>query len=313
MPQGGPGAAESTTTRVGNLGLRFDREQYEAGHGLIVSEVITLGPAFIEGSIKPGDKLVSVNGDPIANRNLDQLLEDTVNRRTVLGVETKGIPREALVRPIPNTAATGLLYRQWVDDRRAYVDKISNGKIGYVHLAAMGDPDLQQLFLDLDAANESKQAVIVDIRNNNGGYINGYALDVFTRRNYLEMTPRGQQTHPSRQELGQRSLGLPTALITNESTLSDGEDFTEGYRALHLGKVVGTPTAGWIIFTGAQQLIDGSSVRVPSTRVQDLRGQTMEMHPRPVDVEVERPLGETETHTDVQLERAVQELLHPAK
>ncbi len=173
----------------------------------------------------------------------------------------------------------------------------------------MGDPDLQQLFLDLDAANESKQAVIVDIRNNNGGYINGYALDVFTRRNYLEMTPRGMQTHPSRQELGQRSLGLPTALITNESTLSDGEDFTEGYRALHLGKVVGTPTAGWIIFTGAQQLIDGSSVRVPSTRVQDLRGQTMEMHPRPVDIEVERPLGETETHTDVQLERAVQELL----
>ena len=76
---------------------------------------------------------------------------------------------------------------------------------------------------------------------------------------------------------------------------------------MKLGKVVGEPTAGWIIFTGAQPLIDGSAVRVPEWRIQDLRGQTMEMHPRPVDVEVARPLGETETGSDAQLERAVKE------
>ncbi|MGC7974435.1 S41 family peptidase, partial [Salmonella enterica] len=88
--------------------------------------------------------------------------------------------------------------------------------------------------------------------------------------------------------LGQRALGKPTVLVTNESSLSDAEDFTEGYRALGLGKVVGQPTAGWIIFTGAEPLIDGSSVRTPSTRIQDGRGQDMEMHPRPVDLAVER-------------------------
>jgi Tol biopolymer transport system component/C-terminal processing protease CtpA/Prc len=310
-PMAAPGAREEGgPTRVGNLGLRFDREKYEAGQGLIVTEVVNLGPAFIEGSIKPGDKLVSVNGSPIANRDLAQLLEDSVGRRTVLGVETAGKSREAVVRPIANAAATGLLYRQWVEANRAYVDKISGGKIGYVHIAAMGDPDLQQLYLDLDAANESKQAVIVDVRNNNGGYVNGYVLDVFTRRNYLEMTSRISGTPvPSRQALGQRALGLPTVLVTNESTLSDGEDFTEGYRALKLGKVVGEPTAGWIIFTGAQQLIDGSSVRTPGTKIFDLRGQNMELHPRPVDVEVQRPLGETELGTDSQLQKAVEVLL----
>jgi C-terminal processing protease CtpA/Prc len=173
----------------------------------------------------------------------------------------------------------------------------------------MSDGALQQLYLDLDALNQSKQAVIVDVRNNNGGYINGYALDVFTRKNYLEMTPRGMGTVPSRQNLGQRALGLPTVLVTNESTLSDGEDFTEGYRALKLGKVVGQPTAGWIIFTGSQPLIDGSSVRLPFIRVQDLSGQNMEMHPRPVDVEAERPLGETDAGADHQLEVAVKTLL----
>ena len=308
MPPPG-GREDPTVTRVGNLGLRFDREKYEAGQGLIVREVVTLGPAATEGTIKPGDKLVAVNGEPVAGADLDKLLEDTVNRRTVLSVETAGKTRDAIVRPIAGAAATGLLYRQWVDERRAYVDRISGGKIGYVHMAAMGDPDLQQLYLDLDAQNESKQGVIVDIRNNNGGYINGYAIDVFARRNYLEMTPRTGETHPSRQDLGQRALGKPTVLVTNESTLSDGEDFTEGYRSLGLGKVVGEPTAGWIIFTGAQNLIDGSSVRVPFTRVQDLRGQTMEMHPRPVDLEVDREEGETTAGTDAQLDRAVKELL----
>jgi Tol biopolymer transport system component len=295
--------------QVGNLGLRFDREAYEAGKGLIVREVIALGPAAIEGSIKPGDRLVSVNGEVVGAKNLDGMLEDTVGKRVVLSVETYGKTRDAVVRPVSSVAAVGLLYRQWVEERRALVDRVSGGKVGYVHIADMSDASLQQLYIDLDAQNEAKQGVVVDVRNNNGGYINGYALDVFTRQNYLMMTPRGLSPVPSRQNLGQRALGLPTVLVTNESSLSDAEDFTEGYRSLKLGKVVGEPTAGWIIFTGAQPLIDGSAVRVPGWRIQDLRGQTMEMHPRPVDVEVARPLGETETGSDAQLERAVKELL----
>jgi C-terminal processing protease CtpA/Prc len=304
----GPGNGPQPV-QVGNLGLRFDRESYEAGKGLIVREVIALGPAAIEGSIKPGDRLVSVNGEAIGAKNLDGMLEDTVGKRVVLGIETAGKTRDAVVRPVSSVAAVGLLYRQWVEERRALVDRVSGGKLGYVHLADMSDASLQQLYIDLDAQNEAKQGVVVDVRNNNGGYINGYALDVFTRQNYLMMTPRGLSPVPSRQNLGQRALGLPTVLVTNESSLSDAEDFTEGYRSLKLGKVVGEPTAGWIIFTGVQPLIDGSAVRVPGWRIQDLRGQTMEMHPRPVDVEVARPLGETETGSDAQLERAVKELL----
>ena len=50
---------------------------------------------------------------------------------------------------------------------------------------------LEQLYLDLDTENQGREGVVVDVRNNNGGYINGYALDVFTRQNYLIMTGRG--------------------------------------------------------------------------------------------------------------------------
>ena len=308
-----PGERDAPS-RAGNLGLRFDRPAYEAGKGLIVREVIALGPAAIEGTIRPGDRLVSVNGTAIGEHtNLDALLLDTVGHRVVLGVDRAGKQRDCVVQPVSTASATGLLYRQWVEGRRKLVEDRSHGKLGYVHVADMSENSLRQLYLDLDAQNESKQGVVVDVRNNNGGFVNGYVLDVFARRNYLTMTPRDLFPIPSRQALGQRALGLPTVLITNESSLSDAEDFTEGYRTLGLGKVVGVPTAGWIIFTGGQRLIDGSAVRTPSTRIQDERGQTMEMHPRPVDVEVERPLGETETGRDAQLERAVDVLLETAR
>jgi Tol biopolymer transport system component/C-terminal processing protease CtpA/Prc len=302
---------DARVVKTGRLGLRFDRERWETGKGLAVREVVPLGPAAVEGKIEPGDKLLAVDGRAIdAHTNLDELLEDQAGRRTVLRIAGKdGKERDAVVQPIDAAAEAGLLYRAWVESNRAAVEKLSGGKLGYVHIADMSDRSLKQLYIDLDAQNQAREGVVIDIRNNNGGYVNGYALDVFTRKNYMMMTPRGMPAEPSRQELGQRALGLPTILLTNESSLSDAEDFTEGYRSLHLGKVVGTPTAGWIIYTGGEELIDGSTVRTPQIRVQDLRGQTMEGHPRPVDIGVVRQPGETLEGRDSQLEKAVTELL----
>ena len=112
--------------------------------------------------------------------------------------------------------------------------------------------------------------------------------------------------------LGQRALELPTILVTNQHSLSDAEDFTEGYRTLKLGKVVGEPTSGWIIYTGSQTLIDGSTMRMPATRITTLDGKTMELNPRPVDIPVTRPIGESLTGKDSQLDTAVKELLGDA-
>lgn len=299
--------------RTGRLGIRFERAAYERDGSLVIREIVPLGPVALEGSAHVGDHLLAVDGEPVAaGVNLDQHLEDKAGRRVVLSLAPAGDlarKHDVIVRPVTLQVESGLLYRAWVESRRAYVDRISNGKLGYVHVAAMGDADLAQLYLDLDVLNQAKKGVIVDVRNNNGGYVNGRVIDVFARKNYLIGTPRDGSAAPMRQALGQRALGLPTVLVTNESTLSDGEDFTEGYRTLGLGKVVGVPTAGWIIFTGAQRLIDGSSVRVPGDRIKDTRGQDMEMHPRPVDVEVTRGPGETETGDDAQLKRAAEVLM----
>jgi C-terminal processing protease CtpA/Prc len=102
-------------------------------------------------------------------------------------------------------------------------------------------------------------------------------------------------------------------LLTNEHALSDAENFTEDYRHAHLGKIVGEPTAGWIIFTGSAGLIDGSSVRLPFWGTYAADGTDMELHPRPVDVRVERKLGEADHGGDVQLDAAIRELLKSVK
>ena len=116
---------------------------------------------------------------------------------------------------------------------------------------------------------------------------------------------------PARTILGQRALERPTILVTNRHSLSDAEDFTEGYRSLKLGKVVGEPTAGWIIYTSNATLIDGSSLRLPGTRVTTADGAQMEMNPRPVDILVDKPVGES--GRDSQLDAAARELLEATR
>ncbi len=248
--------------------------------------------------------------------NLDSLLMYKTNRRVEVSVsrgEDGSGARTIAIRPVNLATERGLVYRDWVEGRRAYVAKASGGKLGYVHMQDMGAGSLQQLYVDLDTENRGKEGVVVDIRNNNGGFVNPYAIDVFARRGYLQFTPRDFGTGGGRSVVGQRSLERPTVLVTNMHSLSDAEDFTEGYRSLKLGPVVGEPTAGWIIFTSDFGLLDGSSsVRVPFERITDAAGKDMEMHPRAVDVLVQRPVGESYTGRDSQLDAAVKALLERA-
>ncbi len=302
---GGPAA--------GRLGLRFDRAEFEKNAKLKVTDVIPLGPAAITRQVSPGTYVTAIDGAAVsAKTNLDEVLSHAMNRRTELTVSATPDgkdPKQVVVRPISTQAEKNLLYREWVEWNRAYVNKASNGRLGYAHMNDMSEGALRRLYLDLDADNRTKDGIVIDVRNNNGGFVNVYALDVLARRGYLMMTPRGLPTAAARSVLGQRALELPTILVTNQHSLSDAEDFTEGYRSLKLGSVVGEPTSGWIIYTGSQTLVDGSTMRMPGVRITTVDGTTMELHPRPVDIPVTRPIGESLIGKDSQLDTAVRELL----
>jgi len=302
---------QATQTTLGRLAVDYDRAEYEKSGRLRIATVVTLGPAAVAG-VQAGEYLTHVNGRAVDGRvNVDALLDHTIGKRVALSVAATAAapPREVVLKPIDQTTERGLRYRQWVEQKRDYVAKASGGRLGYVHMFDMSEGSLSQLHVDLDADNHARDGVVIDIRNNNGGFVNVYAIDVFARRGYFKMLPRGFPSVSSRTSLGQRALELPTILVTNQHSLSDAEDFTEGYRTLKLGKVVGEPTAGWIIYTGSVTLIDGSVLRMPATKILANDGTPMEMHPRPVDVAVKRPVGESYTGKDVQLDTAVAELL----
>ena len=300
-------------TNDGQLGVDFDRHEYESSGKLKITHVVPLGPADLAKNIHTGDYLVAVEGKPTDPPvNLHSLLNHAIGKRIVLKVSASPdgkASHDAVVKPVNENTEKGLRYREWVEERRAYVDRASGGKLGYVHMVNMSEEALEQLYMDLDAENQSKQGVVIDVRNNTGGFVNVYAIDVLARRGYLHMMPRGFSNYPARTQLGQRALELPTILVTNQHSLSDAEDFSEGYRTLKLGTIVGEPTGGWIIYTGGTTLIDGSNLRLPFIRITAADGTPMEMHPRPVDISVVRPIGESYTGKDSQLDAAVKELL----
>lgn len=309
----GVGGPASQPPSVGRVGLDFDRAVAERDGALRVSGVLAGGPAALAGGIAVGDFIVAVDGTPTARRNLDSLLSFTSGRRVALRVSANAdgrSAREVMLQPISTGAEKGLRYDQWVEERRAYVARVSNGRLGYVHMIDMGEGSLRQLYTDLDAENLGRDGVVIDIRNNNGGFVNAYALDVFSRRPYLTMERRGTGVEASaRLQLGQRAFEKPTVLVTNQHSLSDAEDFAEGYRAMGLGQIVGEPTSGWIIYTSNVTLFEGTTLRVPFIRIRDAEGKDMELFPRPVDIRVDQPVGEGYSGRDTQLDAAVAALL----
>ena len=121
--------------------------------------IVALGPAALAGGIQRGDVIVAVDGDRCRRR---ASTSTRCSRTRSIGGScckvskdpaARGAETDVAVRPIPSTTERGLRYRQWVAERRAYVAKISDGRLGYVHMPDMSAASLAQLYVDLDADN----------------------------------------------------------------------------------------------------------------------------------------------------------------
>jgi len=312
-PAATPGVPRFTT---GRLAVDWDTAEYERSGRLRIAALVPLGPAVVAGHIAAGDDILAVDGRTVdRTSDVDELFANRIGKRTEIRVAPHGdasAARTVSVLPVDRPTEEQLRYRAWVASRRAYVERISGGRLGYVHIYDMGQASLAKFYADLDVQNRAKAGVVIDVRNNTGGFVDPYSVDVLTRHEYLTFKSRFGYDSPERTSLGQRALDRPSVLVVNEHSLSDAENFTEAYRQLHAGAVVGVPTAGWIIFTSNASLADGGTVRLPSTRVIAHDGVDMELHPRPVDVRVENPVGAAERGDDPQLAAAVRELLRRA-
>jgi Tol biopolymer transport system component/C-terminal processing protease CtpA/Prc len=302
----------------GYTGIVFAADALRTGQFQVERLIADSPAALVAEPPRPGEYLVAVNGTLLsATQSLDALLDRSVGRRTRLrfasSLDADTPTRELDLRPINSSSYDHLRYRDWVIQNEAYVHRISDGRLGYVHIEQMSYGAYQQFLADLDAEAYGKDGVVVDVRYNGGGHIATFILDVLARRSALLSGFRERGAIDANHLAGNRVLNKPTVLLTNERSASNTEMFSESYRRLGLGRVVGRPTAGAVIWTWTARLLDGAGMRVPRLYVMTLDGEDLEGTGRPVDIMAFRPLGEWALGRDSQLDAAVQTLLVAAK
>jgi len=214
----------------------------------------------------------------------------------------RGKSREAIVVPISGGQEGNLRYCDWEYSRRLEVEKASNGKIGYVHLRAMGGGDIDQWARDFYPVFD-RQGLIVDVRHNNGGNIDSWILEKLMRKAWMFWN----------QHRGAPSWNMQYAfrgqmvVLCDESTASDGEAFSEGFRRLGLGKVIGTRTwGGEVWLSGGNTLVDEGVATAAENGVYGPEGKWLiEGHGVDPDVVIDNLPHETFYGRDAQLDAAI--------
>ena len=305
---GGPSDA------TGMLGLRFDPDN--AGPGLLVTEVLRDGPCDKEAArVRPGQYLLEIDGRPVSMAtNIHALLVDTVDRQVALTVADSPDADETqrlIVRPVNTGAVSQLLYESFIRQRRDMTHRFSDDRIGYLHIQSMGMPSLQRFEHELYSEAHGREAIVIDVRNNGGGWTTDMLLAILQVRPHARTMPRdGDEWGYPQDRRPLYAYWRPLVVLCNEYSYSNAEIFPWAIKTLGRGLIIGQQTNGAVISTGARGLIDGSYVRVPFRGWYVLDSNiNMERNGCPPDIVVEVQPGDEAAGIDRQLERAVQELL----
>jgi len=305
-PPRGPGGGGVST---GNLGLELEPDA--AAGRYRVTYIYEDGPADKDWvKVKVGDYLLAINGRQVkAGDDYWELLNNRLNRKVNVTFNSTPTDQGAWntrIEAISTNAYSQLRYDRWVKERRKRVDELSGGRIGYLHIQAMNPPSLRKFEKEIREFR-NKEALVIDQRWNGGGNIEQELLAILVQRQYQIWQPRG--TEPT----GRPFAGYfgPKVVLQNWRSASNAEMFPAGFRALGLGKVIGTPTMGAVIGTGSYSLIDGSTVRTPGVGVflADPKHTNMENYGVQPDLFVDNKPEDNLAGRDRQLEAAVEELL----
>jgi tricorn protease len=262
--------------------------------------------------IQTGDKLTAVNGTPVdekQDRNY-YFTKPSLDQELELTFERAGKKVNVKIHPESTGQFKGDLYDDWIDHNKKEVDEKGKNRIAYAYMKDMSAQALDKFLTDMVDEAYKKDALILDLRYNTGGNVHDGVLQFLSQRPYLQWQYRGGAKTP------QPNFGpaaKPIILLVNEQTLSDGEMTATGFKSLGLGKIVGTETYRWIIFTSAKGLVDGSSYRVPAWGCFTLDGQDIEKNGVKPDIAVKTGFADRLNNNDPQLDKAISEIIGQLK
>ncbi|GAA4963542.1 S41 family peptidase [Algibacter aquimarinus] len=306
---------ETETNRVGLLGADLSAEnKYWKINRIYTTESWNpglSGPLDAPGlNIKEGNYIVGIDGVEVnSDHDIYKFLDGTINKQTVLHInnkpEFKGSWKE-IVKPI--RSENSLRQRTWVEDNRRLVEKLSNGRLGYIWVPNTGGSGFVS-FNRYYFAQQDKEGAVIDERFNGGGLLDDYMVDLMTRSLRAAITNEVPNGKPMRLPAG--ILG-PKVLLINEMAGSGGDFFPWVFRQQKAGKLIGMQTWGGLVKSSVHYgLVDGGALTSPDNAVFDpinnkWIGENIGIAP---DIKVRQDAKALESGNDPQLERAVQELM----
>lgn len=256
--------------------------------------------------VNEGDHLISIDGHNITLAdNPYQFLENKADVRVEITVATgKGAQRRYTIMPIESELE--IMHLTWVNERRAMVDKLSGGRIGYIYLPNTAVEGNRELYRGFYAYND-KEALILDDRYNGGGFIPHRMINLLQRRTLAYWHRNGLEpmTSPDVAHNG------PKVMLINGYSSSGGDALPYFFRKTGQGKLIGTRTWGGLVgISGNARLVDGGYISVPRFGIYDENGEFIiegvGVYP---DIEViDRP-EKLAAGEDPGIEKAVEELL----
>ncbi|MBK9713830.1 MAG: PD40 domain-containing protein [Kouleothrix sp.] len=261
-------------------------------------------------NIRPGDRLVAVNGRRVGRTVAPgALLVNQAGADVLLTVAGgAGSPGDDATRTVAVRtlrSETPVRYREWVESNRRRVHDATDGRVGYVHIPDMGPRGYAEFHRSY-LAEVAREALIVDVRFNGGGHVSQLIIEKLARRRLGYDVQRWGQPAPYPSD----SVMGPLVAITNEQAGSDGDIFSHVFKLMNLGPLIGKRTWGGVIGMNVRhRLVDGSITTQPefSFWFNDV-GWQVENYGTDPDIEIDiRPQDHIAGH-DSQLERALAEV-----
>lgn len=298
-----------------SLDILFD--QTHRGNGLRVGEVIERGAADkSDANIQTGTLITHIDGVALTpNVNHHALLNRKGGKRVRLTMIDPGAkePREHVIRPSNGGKLRGLLYDRLIKQRRLLTEKLSNGRIGYLHVRSMSDGSFRSTYRDALGRNSDKEALIVDTRFNGGGWLHDDLVKFLDGgKPYAFFKPRGKKVG----EMGAEPVfrwSRPVAVIVSESNYSDAHFFPYAFKHRKIGKLIGMPVPGTATAVWWETLIDPSLYfGIPQVGMVTPDGKYLENLQLEPDIKVSNDPQSVANGKDKQLERAIKEMLKEA-
>ncbi len=309
---------KTQSERTGLLGITVVPQD----HGVLIDHVVPDSPADkIASTLHIGEIVTSVNGEDVyRDKNFWSMLANSADEKLLLGVRDKnGSQREVVIRPVSSLRME--LYNEWVRERRKLTDEYSGGRLGYLHIRGMDMRSFERFERELTAVGHGKEGIVIDVRFNGGGSTTDYLMAILNVKQHAYTIPRGVDTslynhknyrnyYPFSTRLPFFAWNKPSIALCNENSYSNAEIFSHAYKNLGIGTLVGRPTFGAVISTGAVGLIDGSYVRMPFrgwfVKADDMN---MDWEPARPDIEVFNSPDHRAKGVDEQLQKACEVLL----